>query len=649
MAIGLLVGLFGPTCTAQEDETCLACHGDIEIFEGFEDAQRLVVSADQHVDSLHGSMGLACVDCHMDLAGLEDYPHDESLAPVDCGMCHADAQDVFATSMHGYALERGNPQAPTCAGCHGSHDIRSASDVESPTHESRMHEICASCHGHAGLLTTQMVRFPETVASYARSVHGPPGEPGRGGAATCNDCHHVHAVRGVADPESRIHRANLAATCGTCHDGVRLEYEQSIHGRALQAGVHDSPTCTDCHGEHLILSPDDPDSKSHASRQATESCGNCHNDPVIIAKYSLRGGVVGSYVDSYHGWTTRRGYESAATCVSCHSAHAVLPHTHPQSTIHRSNLVDTCRRCHAGADERFASSYTHDKLSITANPINRWIRAFYWVLITVVIGGMVLHNLVILNFHAVRKRQEAARLPAAVRLDRIQLAQHALMALSFIVLVITGFALRYPDAWWVAILGTLGLDEPLRANVHRVAGVVMLMVAIAHVAYVVFVRRGRSEFRAMLPSRRDFRELGENLRYHTWRRDKPAGFDRYDYTQKAEYWAIVWGTALMVVTGAVLWFPGLALKFVPAWVVTASQTVHYYEAWLAALAIVAWHFFFVLLHPDVYPMNWTWLSGKMTLRSIEKHHTRWYEREFAANPESAAESDVAGTAEAGGD
>jgi cytochrome b subunit of formate dehydrogenase len=155
-----------------------------------------------------------------------------------------------------------------------------------------------------------------------------------------------------------------------------------------------------------------------------------------------------------------------------------------------------------------------------------------------------------------------------------------------------------------------------------------VLAAVAHVFYIVLARRGRREFKAMLPSRLDFREAVENLLYHTWRRDKPAEFGRYDYTQKAEYWALAWGTVLMIVTGAVLWFPGLAVRFVPAWVITASQTVHYYEAWLATLAILVWHLFFVLFHPDEYPMNWTWLSGKMTKRAVEKHHPRWYKEEF---------------------
>ena len=136
-----------------------------------------------------------------------------------------------------------------------------------------------------------------------------------------------------------------------------------------------------------------------------------------------------------------------------------------------------------------------------------------------------------------------------------------------------------------------------------------------HIYYLTLTRRGRGELVAIAPSMLDVRQAIQNLAYYTWRRKEHVDFRRYDYTQKAEYWALVWGTILMAVTGIILWFPGLMTRFLPIWAVTASQTVHYYEAWLAVLAIVVWHLFFVLFHPDEYPMNWTWLTGKMTERA----------------------------------
>ncbi len=111
-------------------------------------------------------------------------------------------------------------------------------------------------------------------------------------------------------------------------------------------------------------------------------------------------------------------------------------------------------------------------------------------------------------------------------------------------------------------------------------------------------------------------------------REKRVPFGRYDYMQKAEYWALVWGTIVMVFTGLVLWFPTFAARLLPGILIPASQTIHYYEAWLATLAILVWHFFFVILHPEEYPMSWTWLTGKMTKEAAKEHHGKWYEEEF---------------------
>ena len=144
---------------------------------------------------------------------------------------------------------------------------------------------------------------------------------------------------------------------------------------------------------------------------------------------------------------------------------------------------------------------------------------------------------------------------------------------------------------------------------------------------VFFTRRGRGEMKAMLPVPRDAADMAENLKYHTWRTKESPRFGRYDYSQKAEYWALIWGTGLMVLTGFVLWFSQEAVKFLPHWIVSASQTVHYYEAWLATLAIIVWHFFFVIFHPEEYPMSWTWLTGRMSKHFVKHHHRRWYEEE----------------------
>jgi formate dehydrogenase gamma subunit len=404
----------------------------------------------------------------------------------------------------------------------------------------------------------------------------------------------------------------------------------------LKAGIEDSPTCTDCHGEHHILSPKGPESQTHARNVAAQTCGACHDDPRIIVKYGLRSGVVGSYADSYHGWAVARDHERAATCVSCHGSHAVLPASDPGSQVSPERVVETCAQCHPAANAAFAESYSHLSASITANPINLWIRRFYLALIAVVIGGMALHNAFILAWFARRRRRHLAGEAALQRLSPAERLQHACLALSFTGLVVTGFALRFPESWWAVELTRLGMDEPLRQQLHRGFGLVMMVLALFHLAWGLASRYGREALVAMWPRWSDLGEAAQNLRFHAGRGERPR-FGRFDYTQKAEYWALVWGTVLMALTGLVLWFPEWAVRLVPSWVVPASQTIHYYEAWLATLAIVVWHFFFVIFHPDVWPLSWTWLDGRMSEHEAREHHPRWAAEKLAAESRESAD------------
>jgi formate dehydrogenase gamma subunit len=633
-AAGLLLG-WAEAAPAQDDLRCLACHSSAALFQGKEDPQQYVVTQEEFAGSVHGALGLSCVMCHQDLRGTS-FPHPTDLASPDCGACHASIRDRYNESVHGYAWVRGNPRAPTCATCHGRHNILRHTNPESPTYHSNLPQICEGCHG-TGLLTEQHVRLPLSAVGYAQSVHGRALERGVSTAAACTDCHGVHDLKGPADPASRINHANISQTCGRCHDEIRREYEQSIHGLALETGVRDSPTCIDCHGEHLILSREDPDARTCASNLATQTCGPCHDDPEIIAKYNLQGGVVGTYEDSYHGWASRRGCEATATCVSCHTAHLVLPAADSASTISDANIVATCGQCHENADARFAHSYTHETTSISANPVNRTIRYIYIWAIALIIGGMVIHNVMIMNYFMVEQRREEKKERLVLRFDRPQLVQHLLTTVSFIVLVITGFALRFPEAWWVDGLAKMGMTETVRGDVHRIFAVLLIITAFYHMYYVFLTRRGRREFKSIFPSFQDITDAYHAVRYYTFTGKETPKFGRYDYTQKAEYWALVWGTIVMIVTGLILWFPTESARLLPTWTIPAAQTVHYYEAWLATLAILVWHFFFVIFHPEEYPMSWSWITGKMSEEAVKRHHGRWYDELKARGPDALRE------------
>jgi formate dehydrogenase gamma subunit len=199
--------------------------------------------------------------------------------------------------------------------------------------------------------------------------------------------------------------------------------------------------------------------------------------------------------------------------------------------------------------------------------------------------------------------------------------QHATLLVSFVVLVLTGFMLRFSDAWWVEGLRRFwpNLFEA-RSMIHRVAGVAMVVASLVHLHYLGFTARGREFLRDMLPRPSDVSDVVGALRYYAGlRRDRPR-FGRFSYIEKAEYWALVWGTVVMAGTGVILWFqdPFIAMLSKLGW--DAARSIHFYEAVLATLAILVWHVYFVIFNPDVYPMNLAWIKGTITEEEMEDEH-----------------------------
>ena len=126
-----------PACAAaQKVEDCLMCHDSKDLTTQRDGkAVSLYVDGKKFSGSVHGS--LTCVDCHSDLQNKE-LPHEEKLAKVACGNCHADEQKLHAESRHGKAVARGDPLAPRCKDCHGNHDILPVKDPGSAVAPGRI-------------------------------------------------------------------------------------------------------------------------------------------------------------------------------------------------------------------------------------------------------------------------------------------------------------------------------------------------------------------------------------------------------------------------------------------------------------------------------------------------------------------------------
>jgi len=670
------------TAAAREPQAldCLSCHGDKDLKNSA--GHSVFVDQAKRKDSVHGILG--CTDCH---TTIKEFPHPAKRVKVDCASCHpgettdvpnsihvvlgeqacqtchgnaheikpaaqltpakcseCHAQEVkdFASSVHGLAAKSGDRDAPNCFSCHGAvHKILASTDAASPVAKKNLPDTCATCHANSEFLSRHNISIVHPVELYRQSVHGRAVAGGNNSAATCSDCHSSHAIYPSRDTRSKINHWNVAATCGQCHGDIQKTYLTSNHGQAMQAGNADSPVCTDCHGEHLILAPSNAASLVNAARVSSVTCGRCHSDERLELRYNLPADRVPSYVDSYHGLALREGSQTVANCASCHGVHNIYRSSDPRSTVYVANLSKTCGACHPGAGESFAIGPVHVLTSSgAAHAVVKWVRWIYWILIPLTLGFMVLHNFTDFLSKLVRQRPKQISPERVVRMNIYFRIAHWGVVLSFPTLVITGFALKYPDSWWASPLIMLESRFAFRGTLHRAAAIVLIASTLYHIIHLAVSRRDRAFVKHMLPKFGDLGEMVDVIRYNLGLTDRVPTFGKFNYAEKMEYWAFLWGAVVMTLTGFLLWFNNFTLRHFPKWVSDASTAIHFYEAILATFSILLWHFYMVIFDPDVYPMDLAWITGKVP--ADHYRHTRpGYLRELERENEPPLSSDAA--------
>lgn len=204
--------------------------------------------------------------------------------------------------------------------------------------------------------------------------------------------------------------------------------------------------------------------------------------------------------------------------------------------------------------------------------------------------------------------------------------QHGLMALSVIVLIVTGLPLKFSETLVAKqIIALLGGPD-VTPIIHRVAATLLAFVGVWHLFYIAFTREGRENFRLLLPRIQDAKDAIQQIKYYLGLADSKPKFDKFSYIEKFDYWAVYWGMVIMIGSGTVLWFTEWFLKFVPKWVTDIAKEAHSDEALLATLAIVVWHFYNVHFNPHSFPMNKTFITGKISARQMREEHALEYER-----------------------
>ncbi|HUL44544.1 MAG TPA: cytochrome b/b6 domain-containing protein [Bacteroidota bacterium] len=605
---------------------CITCHSDAPFKHPFHPQLAEAYTSHQAPD-------VSCKDCHgtHDIVSPKVEGSKFSAARVveSCGECHGDVKEDYQKSSHGMAIAAKVNGAPNCLTCHRNPIVPTGTSQDTVALKLAQEKLCLSCHLDNPDVRARMAPSAGFIAAYENSVHGKALSGGNPRAANCIDCHGSHQMMKGVEPASLVNRANIPNTCGKCHSDIAEQYRQSVHGVAVAKGVKDAPVCTDCHGEHNILKHGDPRSPVAAANVSSQVCSPCHSSVRLSSKYGIAGDRSQTFADSYHGLAIRGGAVEVANCASCHSAHNIKPSSDPTSTVNKANLAVTCGKCHPGANAKFAVGAVHVAMASKEDPTLYWISTMYIILIVSVIGGMVIHNL--LDFIRKSRRKLMIRRGLVmeehlghtlyVRMTISERLQHGALLISFFLLVLTGFMLRYPEAWWVVALRSI--DDhlfTLRSLVHRCSAVVMVAAGLYHLYYVTATERGRNLIRDLLPRLQDVRDAVNVLKYNLGISPFKPRFGRFSYIEKSEYWALVWGTIIMAATGIVMWFDNTFIGLFTKLGYDISRTIHFYEAWLATLAIFVWHIYYVIFNPDIYPLNLAFLKGTITEAEMEEEH-----------------------------
>ncbi len=420
---------------------------------------------------------------------------------TNCLSCHDDVK--IAPKPHGDLA---------CTDCHSN--IEKYPHPENALKELHAPKLCAQCH--------------EVGKTLAGSVHKD---------LSCTDCHGpAHAITPPSEATSPLFPLQQFKTCGRCHDQppqLVQGYLASVHAKALLVdGLANAPTCSTCHGSHDILPPSDPRSTvSH--KNVPKTCGSCHRfilttwetsshgqewlkgnplAPVCITCHTAHKIVpptsqsarlktpencgncheqrYSTYRDSFHGQATDIGFMTAATCSDCHTPHHQLPVSNPASSVNPKNLPKTCGACHGTVTASFITFDPHSNpQSSSANPTLHYIWLFMTILLVGVFGFFGLHDALWLQRSIVAvlrgevKRSENGG-KYVRRFSKTQIWIHATIIITFLLLAATGLPLKFHDAIWAKTLADI-FGGPAAARVlHRLAAIFTFGYFIFHLGQV---------------------------------------------------------------------------------------------------------------------------------------------------------------------
>ncbi len=552
-----------------------------------------------HSESLHRQEGMdpsliSCASCHTghqtDMASINQAIFKEGGIFNRCNFCHSSERHAKDNLAHGeLMLLDAEGHDANCTQCHIYHWNLPGRDNATLKIERT---DCVNCHALEN-------------REYRKSIHGQAFAEGIEDAPYCTDC---HGGQDIERAEDQFTSAGIIEVCGRCHSDrdkmlkfqinpyVVDGYQDTYHGKLLETGTElEFAVCTNCHGSHSVLPPEDPES------------------------------------------TVNRGH-IVETCKACHpraNERFVSYLVHPQKPSKRELAAAAAANGDHGNGDRPAAAAPQDRTPWFT--FNRWIIGAMTMLLISVLSVFGLHTL--LWFQRGMRRRYRPREKVFRRFSRFQLFLHILVNISFLLLAFTGLPQSYAHTdlakWMFANVMSLQTAQVL----HYWAAAIMGLYFGLHLISLAIGFKNKG-WRAMLTGpntmwfrKKDLSDLIGHVKWFVGKGDTPK-FDRWTYWEKFDYMAVFWGVFIIGLSGLIRWQEEFFGGLLGGGVVSLADTIHKDEALLATAFIFIVHFFNTHLRADKFPMDVSIYTGRITEHEFQKERPlQWAREQEAGNLE----------------
>ena len=606
------------------DRDCLRCHEKDDLFKITDGKSvSMFVSKGEIENSAHKN--IPCVKCHSDIDPRRHRPC-ERIGPVDCSACHAKISDEYFQSGHGQAHFEKKLDAPYCTTCHGTgHATKSRMDDTSPVYRTAIPTLCGNCHKKGGKaeVVPGLVEM-DVFYDYSSSVHGKGlTEKGLLPVAICTDCHNSHYVLKHSDERSSINPRNVPATCSNCHRGIYKDFIKSIHYSPESKQEKKLPTCMNCHSAHGIARVE----QDAFMKEVTHQCGSCHEElaktyfDTMHGKAYQLGYLKSAKCSDCHGDhlilsnndpESSVGFKNAVrTCQQCHDD---------------ANRRFTGYLTHATHHDKVKYPilfYTY--WAMTA------LLAGVFVFFGVHTLLWLPRSFMLLRERKKQAKAHENRY-YILRFTLAQRITHLFVIVSFMSLALTGMMLKFSSMPWAGFIADLLGGVGAAGNIHRFAAVITFGYFFYHLFSLVrnmhLQRTSWGDLifgpNSLMFNKQDLKDFIITIGWFFGRSERPT-YGRWTYWEKFDYFAVFWGVAIIGCSGLMLWFPEFFTRFLPGWLINVATIIHSDEALLAVGFIFTIHFFNTHLRPESFPMDTVIFTGMTPLDEYKAIRPREYE------------------------